>query len=237
MPFPKIPHSRSSVYILSIINLIIAHRSELLKINELWNSTNEDDWLKALDTYWEYVKPENLEVENEMENLDVEYVKGFDELGWYNFLLKKYFKWKYTAKNRYATTTNSLKQYKNENKLDELFKAKEKIFSFNPKDIKAGLSITKDILGLGVAGFSGLLSLLFPEHFGTVDQFIVKALRQVPDLPEKKLLLKMKPESLSINQGVILIQIMRRKSDELNIKFNSIWTPRKIDKILWVLRE
>lgn len=32
-----------------------------MKINELWNNKNEIDWQEALDTYWDYVKPENLE--------------------------------------------------------------------------------------------------------------------------------------------------------------------------------
>ena len=91
--------------------------------------------------------------------------------------------------------------------------------------------------GLGPAGASGLLALLFPARFGTVDQFVVGALRRVRCLPERDQLERMKPESLTIAHGVVLIEIMRRKAVSLNELFNtSGWTPRKIDKILWAQR-
>ena len=44
----------------------------------------------------------------------------------------------------------------------------------------------------------------------------------------------MNPESLTNNDGVILVEIMREKAEELNRNFNTdFWTPRKIDMILW----
>jgi hypothetical protein len=44
----------------------------------------------------------------------------------------------------------------------------------------------------------------------------------------------MRPEQLSVADGVVLIGIMRRKASENNQVFGAaIWTPRKIDKILW----
>jgi hypothetical protein len=46
----------------------------------------------------------------------------------------------------------------------------------------------------------------------------------------------MNPEGLALKDGVLLIKIMRDKSDELNKKFNNkYWTPRRIDKILWCI--
>ncbi|MFW6027899.1 MAG: hypothetical protein ACOC91_03740, partial [bacterium] len=88
--------------------------------------------------------------------------------------------------------------------------------------------------GLGTAGASGLLALMYPRKFGTVDQFAVKALRQVNGLPEAAALARMTPESLSIRDGVLIIGILRRKAADNNRMFKSnAWTPRKLDKVLW----
>ena len=94
------------------------------------------------------------------------------------------------------------------------------------------------IRGLGTAGASGLLSLLFPALYGTVDQFVVKALLQVPDLPQRQQLERMNPEGLTVSQGVVLIEIMIRKAQQLNVQFDSRdWTPRKVDMVLWAVRD
>ena len=55
--------------------------------------------------------------------------------------------------------------------------------------------ITIQIHGLGTAGVSGLLAVLFPEHYGTIDQFVVYALRKL-ELPEQSVLEKMNPEKM-----------------------------------------
>ncbi|MDX9701517.1 MAG: hypothetical protein RBU23_00585 [Candidatus Auribacterota bacterium] len=207
-----------------------------MDINKLWVSGTESDWSAMLDSYWNYVKPDNMQLEKDMDVLNPDYVKKLDAQGWYDFLLNKYFRWKYTAPNRYATTTNYLKKYCENGRLHVLNQIKDCLFSFDKENIEAGLSIK--ISGLGVAGRSGLLSLLFPKHFGTVDQFVVKALLNVTRLPERNLLTSMNPNGLTIKDGVILIQIMRQKSTELNNKFKTdSWTPRKIDQILWACRD
>jgi len=75
---------------------------------------------------------------------------------------------------------------------------------------------------------------MYPQKFGTVDQFVVKALVQIDSLPEAPTLRRMKPEGLTIPQGVLIIQILRRKASDNNRVLNSDgWTPRKIDKVLW----
>jgi hypothetical protein len=103
--------------------------------------------------------------------------------------------------------------------------------------VKAGLQAAMQIGGLGTAGASGLLSLLFPALYGTVDQFVVKALLQIPDLEERDELLSMNPEGLTVTQGVILIEIMKRKAQQLNELFGTQeWTPRKVDMVLWAVR-
>ena len=90
--------------------------------------------------------------------------------------------------------------------------------------------------GLGTAGASGLLALLFPRIYGTVDQFVVKGLRQVEGLTEHELVMKMDPENLTVSDGLLLIAVMTRKAVELNSWFEgNRWSPRKVDMVLWVV--
>ncbi len=111
---------------------------------------------------------------------------------------------------------------------------KERLFASDKGNIRQGLALASSIRGLGTAGASGLLAILFPSHFGTVDQFAVKALAEVPELEERNLIAAMNPESLKLDEGVVLIQIMRRKAAELNRDFSAtVWTPRKVDMVLW----
>lgn len=179
-----------------------------------------------------------MALERELNELKVEQIASLDPIEWHDFLHDKYFRWKYTAPNRYATTTAALRRYLDSDQLDRLFDIKERLLRFNTSDISTGLSIAKEIPGLGIAGASGLLSLMYPDHFATVDQFAVKALCQVSGLPESGEINGMKPENLKLRDGILLIDIMRRKARENNEAFGTdFWTARKIDMVLWAARE
>jgi len=71
------------------------------------------------------------------------------------------------------------------------------------------------IRGLGTAGASDLLAVLFPNDFGTVDQFVVRALERVPDLPRRSDIARTKPENLRVVDGIVLVEIMRDKARDL----------------------
>ena len=201
---------------------------------QLWNGNDHELWQRALDRYWRFVKPSNLALEKEMDQLDAEQVKKMDPKAWYKFLLEKYFRWKYTAPNRFASTTNILRSYAANNELAALHAIKEKLFALDKDNIQQCLAVASSIRGLGIAGASGLLAILFPRYFGTVDQFAVKALTKIPELSENELIVAMSPESLKLSDGTVLIRIMRRKAEELNKTFSTTnWTPRKIDMVLW----
>ena len=46
------------------------------------------------------------------------------------------------------------------------------------------------------------------------------------------------PEDIKLDEAAALIRMMRRKADELNTaNGTSFWTPRKIDMVLWAIRE
>lgn len=155
---------------------------------------------------------------------------------WYEFLPTKYFFWKYTAPNRYKTTTTQLKRYLGpDDSLDKLFQIKEQIFNMDKNNIAAGLRTAGKIRGLGPPGASGLLAVLFPYYFATVDQFAVKALSGVSNLPDKSIISAINPDQIKIKEGVILINIMKEKAKRLNAVFQTTyWTPRKVDMVLWV---
>ncbi len=207
----------------------------MLPISQLWHRLDQESWTHALQGYWQYVRPANLKLEQSLDQLDINRVRNLDQNGWYTFLRDEYYRWKYTAPNRYATTTNSLSGYiTTEDGIETLYDIKAQILEMAPKDVRQGLQAACKIKGLGTAGAAGLLSLLYPAVYGTVDQFVVKALREVDDLPESPLLAKMKPTALSVANGVTLIAIMTRKANELNCAFgNQLWTPRRIDQVLW----
>src|ERR1022692_4306310 len=151
-----------------------------------------------------------------MDELDAEVVRKMAAKAWFEFLLEEYFRWKYTAPNRYASTTKMLRSYAANNELGALLAIKERLFAADRDNIQQCLSIASLIRGLGIAGASGLLAVLFPAQFGTVDQFVVKALAKIPELPERGLIAAMLPESLKLSDGTVLIRVMQRKADELN---------------------
>jgi hypothetical protein len=206
---------------------------------ELWASNDRELWLSALDEYWKFVKPGNLVLEKEIESLDALAIAVFTADEWYSFLITKYFRWKYTAPNRYATTTNSFKKYIEKKGLNNLLTIRDEIFSTGTRnDFSGALNAARQIGGLGVAGASGLISVLFPDRFGTVDQFVVKALEKIATLPEREAVLKMNPDSLTPTNAALLNSIMERKALELNNTFDSEdWTTRKIDMVLWACRD
>lgn len=211
------------------------HTSE---IEQLWHSSDASKWQRALDRYWNYIKPAHYAIEREMESLRPDDVRHLDADQWYDWLLNKYFVWKYTAPNWYATTTSSLKRQVGDAGRHHLLTIRDRVLGCENASIEDALRAAAGqcggFKGLGPAGASGLLVLLFPAKFGTVDQFAVGALRKLGCLPEREELRRMNAESLTIANGVVLIEIMRRKAVSLNELLNtSGWTPRKVDKVLW----
>jgi hypothetical protein len=61
-------------------------------IAELWNSPEAELWNKALERYWDFIKPANLELERRLELLNHEWIQGLDEHAWFDFLHDEYFR-------------------------------------------------------------------------------------------------------------------------------------------------
>ena len=203
-------------------------------IKSLWDNGSEKEWIDALNSYYRLMRSEQKMREEQIVRAGAEVIMNLDERAFYDFLYDTYFVWKYTAQNRLATTRKNLEKYITNDELSILRNIQTMLFSAPTNDTGKCLKIACEIRGLGTAGASGLLALLFPEDFGTVDQFVVKRLQEINHPVYDSILKNMNPEVLKIKDGVILIEIMKGKADELNKKFNTnFWTPRKIDMVLW----
>lgn len=206
--------------------------------NQLWHKGNESDWNAELDRYFDHPFVRNNRVlEDRMEKLVPSDIERMNVNEFYVFLRDEYFVWKFTAKNWLAANRRALAKYETEG-MSSLAKIQRKIifaFENDPNDSKDLLEITKNIHGLGTSGASGLLSIMFPEYYGTIDQFLVVSLLSIDNLPEHKSLENMNPQNLTIKDGIILENILRKKSKELNLRFESSeWTPRRLDMVLWI---
>jgi len=223
-----------------------------LRIRDLWHSQNEKQWNDALESYWHNPSVKrNIALEKLIHGLNIENVKALSPRGWYEFLLYCYFPWKFTECRWLLSGMKRLKRYERESTLDELAAIKDSLFDFDLSDVREGLKTAERIHGLGWIAASGLLAVLFPEWFGTSDQFVVKGLCEIETLPERQVVLAMvkvvKGKQVvqidSPKKAALLVGIMRRKAEELNALFGhdesdpERWTPRKIDMILFALRE
>jgi len=210
----------------------------MTEMNYLWHRGSLGDWRSALQGYWDLLNPSQLPLERQMADLAPSVIAKMNPSEWYDFLLHKYFRWKYTAPNRYASTTKCLKTYVADHSLDELDSVRRRLLALDPTDIRGGLKTAGEIRGLGVASASGLLALLFPEHFGTVDQFVVKALQSVRSAHELEFVRAINPKnSLSMRNGILLIGLMREKARQLNSRLSTEeFNPRTIDMVLWSCR-
>ena len=208
------------------------------KWKTIWNKNEHEEWISIENQYFDRVKEENLNLEKELNCFQLKDLWEWSSDEFKTFLNDKYFVWKYTDSRRLATTRRCLDNISNAELLfvlkalkiidDDLSNMKK----YDKYEIKVGLQLVTMIPGLGVAGASGLLSVLFPDFFGTVDQFVVEALKDADvDTGVKN------SQSLSIKDAIVLEEIMYNKADELNRK-NKInyWTPRRIDKVLWTYR-
>ncbi len=207
-----------------------------MSFNDVWHSDHEGDWNRLLKNYWSLLSVANIQVEYQLHRLSKTRISGMDADSWYRFLHDEYFVWKYTAKNRLATTRASLrKMYERTGGAADLERVRQAIIEIDTEDIGEAIRTVRRIDGLGVAGASGLLSLIYPESFATVDQFVVKALLEVQERRDE--VLHMWPENLTIKDGVVLIEMMRAKASSMNEVFRTtFWTPRTIEMALWAYR-
>ncbi len=100
------------------------------------------------------------------------------------------------------------------------------------------IGIVDEIYQFGTPSATGLLSLLFPACFGTVDRFVVKSLQRIEEFKDDITNQEINPENIGLDDAVRAISIMQSKALQLNELFNiDYWTPRRTDMILYSTRE
>jgi len=204
------------------------------RVIKLWHSRDEAVWKQAVKDYWNHVKPDNFDLEIELNNLKAR--KHGDIPDWYTFMIERYMPWKFTAPYTLAANRKTFIKWHKKNHTLFINNIKH-LYAIPKEDIEMALRLLTEFKGFGTAAASGLLSILFPKHFATVDQFVVNRLRDISNLPERNGMERINPKHISLNGGVFVINILKRKAAELNTLLNTKkWTPRKIDMALWGLR-
>ena len=166
------------------------HTNNAKELNTLWYCDDENTWINALEHYWDILNTNQIEIEKYMNEINADYIRDLSTEEFFDFLHDKYFVWKYTQKNRLSRLLNILEKYKSNNEMHKLESIHKRIFTTPKSNIEKCIEVTIEIDGLGTAGATGLLSILFPEHFSTVDQFVVKRLCEINDINYKEQLKK-----------------------------------------------
>ncbi|WP_053959463.1 hypothetical protein [Sulfobacillus thermosulfidooxidans] len=207
-------------------------------LDELWFHATEEEWKQGLEQYWHHVKPKNLAVERRLNNLPEGFLHNMSPEQFYQFLYEEYFPWKYTDGRILALQRKRLAHYMiNDQTVKTLENIHAQMLQVDVHDTKHALSIVTQIHGIGPSAGSGLLSLLYPAHFGTVDRFVVENLQSVPNAPWERKVGSILPRNISILDAASVIEALRNMAAALNDRFSTtFWTPRKVDMVLWGVR-
>jgi len=95
------------------------------------------------------------------------------------------------------------------------------LLNFDRADIRAGLTLVKELPRIGDKAASGFLGVLFKHDFAAVDRWVVLLLQRLgaTDFPEQRVSIwNMNPDDLSTVDVVQIIEIFRCKARELNVR-------------------
>jgi hypothetical protein len=206
-------------------------------MSELWNSGEESEWDMALGCYWRCFKEGSQQqmLERKLAAPQADRARTMAPIESYEFLRSEYFPWKFTICGYLKQNVHHLESQYKEDQGRSLHAIRSRILAAGDADnIHDALQAADDIGGLAPVGASGLIAVLFPCRFATVDQYVVKSLRcaGVGDAAA------IDPAAIGHRDAVRIIEIQRRKAAELNEHFTKKeWTPRKIDMVLWAYRD
>lgn len=210
-----------------------------MDIKSLWNSEEKTAWDSALQNYQQQIKSSNLDVENKLNAMKSQDFQSMTGKDFYAFL-RDYAQWKYTDGRIKSNVQKRIEEYYEEHSDEEMKRILDNIFAIDLEDVYLHIENIKRIKGIGVAGASGILSLVFPKHFGTVDRFAVENLKEIyknDSVCESKLN-KINSIDISTYDAVLVIKIYQAKACQLNQKLKTeAFTPRIIDMVLWGARE
>ncbi len=218
--------------------------------DDLWESQEPGMWDRCLKAYWDVRSVRNnLAIEQEMDVVAKYRQTLFDAdaPAWYRFLYDKYRPWKLKSQAMYFTDIQDKFQNRYDDAQGELDAVKGKLLRADKTDITRCLQIVTLIEGFRIPTGSGLLAVLFPESFGTVDKLILRAFLAIPSVNSQYRLdawihnddeyfsKGSKSDSRRYELASILIGLFMEKATENNKRLfgTSLWTPRKVEMALW----
>lgn len=216
---------------------------------DLWESQDPDVWERCLKAYWDVRSVRNnLATEQEIDIVARHRQTLFDAdaSAWYRFLYDKYCPWKLASQAMCFPEHQRKFRERYAANLDELDEVKRQIVRADKTDVPRCLKIITCVEGFGIPTGSGLLAVLFPEHFGTIDKLILRAFLSIPSVNTRYHLDEWtrnddqyfskgsKSDSRRYELSSILIGLFVEKAAENNRLFGtSLWTPRTVEMTLW----
>ena len=212
---------------------------EKIDIKDIWNCNEEGKWKDAEEEYSKRINQVAI-IEKKFEQMTTEEILDLSPDKFYIFLRDMYFPWKFTGVylkprlENLKTIENKKMQIKDViDDLKELQTRIEDKKELNDDDMSNAIRNLQKIPGIGPSAATGLLSILFPTHFGTIDKFVAINLKKVGyDISEQDCI------NISVENAINMENILLKKVKKMNTDMNTdYWTPRRLDKILWSIRE
>ncbi len=177
------------------------------------------------------------EIEIKFDNYNEITFQNMDNREWLTFIRDEYQTWKHTN----GMVRAKLKRIVSEVDGQIICEIHSTLLSSDKVDIQNNLQLFCDLPGFGPPSASGVLSLMFPTHFGTVDRRVIGTFKQCQnsDIRDRlaKLIDRYERNSgnmwFSVPEAALVIQVYRDAAEELSRRSGVTWTPRMVDKALW----
>lgn len=218
----------------------------MLDVSYLWNSLDELLWRNKYLTYINNLDKTNLYLFNFLDKIKIDDIDKMSVQEFYNFLYDFFFPFQYSSKTNLNKCREEFEQYILKENLNELDEIRKKLITIDLSNYENAIEEARKIYGLGYVGATALLSILYPNNFVTIDQFLLYALYSIDSLKDKIITVynpvKRKPIIIddkrtkirltSLSHGELATNLLKNKSIELNNKASNFWNPKKIGLIL-----
>jgi len=231
---------------------IVEQQTTEISLGSLWLSNEVSAWQDALAKYWNHGPVRaNIDVERHMDRLTAEERTAILSSGGalVEFLDRWYYSWKFFAIAPYDIPKHQAKvraEYAaNPAKYDAIAR---QLGALNPDNVEQCLKAvaSRSIPGLQLSAASGLLAVLFPASFGTVDQHTLRALQTLDDdravwlrrhIPDPKTFFPANNNDQGRHAAKLMTQLYREKARELaQLDEETGWGPRRVEMVCYTVR-
>lgn len=197
-----------------------------------WDSTDKRDWDRALALYnMHFGGTDKASIDTRVTLINAQIIEKLSTEEFVCFL-EEFYDWKYS--NTGASRNKNLFSQWIKDNIHIVESLKQSLCQSSLSDEEL-IKISKEIKYISVAGATALLSIMYPDRFGTVDKFVVLCLKE--SLPNDSIIQSTNEEDIKIEQAIYIEKLMREKAKELNKLFSVVtWNARAIDKATWADR-